>query len=331
MAFRFRFAAMLGAVMATGIFSSLAAAQDPTGAAASAPKPETPRPPPIFAWAPKKAPYGAYTAPNRPLWKLSDVLAMHAGQKSWSQPIVRDKDLDADWRQLAPGGKTTQLEYPDNRVALIVWDGRLQVSIAGQAPFVATKGFEIDVPFRTPFALESVGDKPALWFEVHQAGDLPIYPADTHPQKPADVDGFAYHKVILSGGPGAWDEHNRPYLDYYKDVVQGGARAGAFVAGDHMFVNNIRGPAKPTPPASDLGHYHVDFTEFWFVMEGNIDYQIEGVPFFTAGPGDIVTAEIGRWHRASFGGPVGQMDTRVAINPFPRGLHDYPEDSGGRQ
>ena len=33
----------------------------------------------------------------------------------------------------------------------------------------------------------------------------------------------------------------------------------------------------------------------------------------------------------SFGGPVGQMATRVAINPFPRGLHDFSEDSGGRQ
>ena len=165
-----------------------------------------------------------------------------------------------------------------------------------------------------PFTLESVGDQPALWLEVHQANDLPIYPAETTPEKPKAVPGYSYHKVILSGGPGVWDEHNRPYLDYYKDVVQGGARAGAFIASDYMFINNIRGKAKPTPPPSDLGHYHVDFTEFWFIMEGQIDYQIEGVPFITAHPGDVVTAEIG-----GLAG-VTRTQTMVAFAAFSR--HD---------
>jgi mannose-6-phosphate isomerase-like protein (cupin superfamily) len=285
----------------------------------------------IFAWAPKKDPYQAYDPPNRPLWRLADVLAMHKGQKTWSQPIARNKDLWGDWHQMGQGESTHTVMYPDNRVGMIVWDGQLKVSIQGQEPFIATKGFEIDVPFRVPFTLEAVGDKPALWFEVHQADDLPIYPVETTPEKPANVPGFSYHKVIISGGPGTWDDKNKPYLDYYKDVVQGGQRAGAFIASDHMFINNIRGKGAPVPPPTDLGHYHVDFTEFWFIMEGQIDYQIEGVPFIEAHPGDIVTAAQGRWHRASSGGPIGQMDTRVAINPFPRGLHDFPEDSGGRQ
>jgi mannose-6-phosphate isomerase-like protein (cupin superfamily) len=289
------------------------------------------RPPPVLAWAPKKSPYLGYEAPNRPWWKLSDVLAMHRGEQTWSQPIVRNKDLAADWKQLAPGGRTTPMMYPDNRVGMIVWGGQVRVSIEGQEPFVASKGFEVDIPFRIPFTLETVGAEPALWLEVHQADDEPLYPIQTTPEKPADPPGWKYMKVIVAGGQGTWDEHNKPYLDYYKDVVQGGARAGAFIASDHMFINNIRGKGTPTPPPSDLGHFHIDYSEFWFDMEGNISYQIEGVPFFTASPGDVVTAAQGRWHRASFGGPVGQMDTRVAINPFPRGLHDYTPESGGHQ
>ncbi|MGZ3275981.1 MAG: cupin domain-containing protein [Phenylobacterium sp.] len=302
-------------------------------AAAQAPPRSAPpaAPPLLFGWAPKKTPLEAYAAPNRPLWKLKEVLAMHQGEPSWTQPVVRNKDLAADWRQLAAGSKTEPVLYPDNRVGMIVWSGQVRVSIEGQEPFVASKGFEIDVPFRVPFTLEVVGGGPALWLEVHQADDLPIYPAASHPQKPKDLPGYAYAKVILSGGPGTWDAQNRPYLDYFKDVVQGGQRATAFIASDHMFMNNIRGRGAPTPPPTDLGHFHVDFSEFWFVMEGAVDYQIEGIPLFTAEPGDVVTAAMGRWHRASFGGPVGQMGTRVAINPFPQGLHDYPEDSGGRQ
>jgi len=289
------------------------------------------RPPLEIAWSPKKTPFRPYAAPNRPIWRLADVLAMHKGQSDWTQPVVRNKDLAGDWHQMRAGGHTPRLEYPDNRTAIIVWSGKLRVSIKGQEPFVAAKGFEIDVPFRLPFTLESVGPEPALWFEVHAAGDVPVYPVDTTPEKPKDVAGFVYEKAVLMGGDGTYDDHNKPYLDYFKDVVQGGARATAFISSDHMFVNNIRGPGTPTPPPSNKGHFHFGFDESWFIMEGNIDYQIEGVPFFTAGPGDIVTAAQGRWHRASAGGPVGQMDTRVAINPYPYALHNYAPQSGGRQ
>ena len=313
-------------VLAATLLASSAGAQAPAGPPAG-----FERPPLQIAWSPKKTPYAAYQAPNRAWWKLADVLAMHKGQKDWTQPIVRNKDLDADWHQMAAGGRTPELEYPDNRTAIIVWGGQLRVSIKGQEPFVASKGFEIDVPFRLPFTLESVGPEPALWFEVHAAGDVPIYPVATTPNKPKDVPGFTYTQAVLMGGDGKYDAQNKPYLDYFKDVIGGGARAGAFISGDHMFVNNIRGRGTPTPPPSNLGHFHFGHDEFWFVMEGNVDYQIEGVPVFTAGPGDIVTAAQGRWHRASFGGPVGQMATRVAINPYPYGLHNYSVESGGRQ
>jgi len=317
--------------LAGAILTLFVTASTVVPASAQAPAPAGNRPPVQIAWSPKRTPYKAYETPNRPWWKLADVLALHKRQKNWSQPIIRNKDLMADWHQMAVGDRTPELEYPDNRTAIIVWSGQLRVSIKGQEPFVATKGFEIDVPFRLPFTLESVGPEPALWFEVHAAGDLPIYPVATTPDKPKDVSGFAYQKTILMGGDGKYDDVNRPYLDYYKDVVQGGTRATAFISADHMFVNNIRGRGTPTPPPSNLGHFHFGHDEFWFIMEGQVDYQIEGVPFFTASPGDIVTAAQGRWHRASFGGPTGQMATRVAINPYPYGLHNYSVESGGRQ
>jgi mannose-6-phosphate isomerase-like protein (cupin superfamily) len=320
-------ATTLVAAMISGgtLLAQQALAQTPPAAPAAA------QPAPLFAWAPKKNPVDAYVGPNKALWKLSDVKAMHAGQKNWTQPIIQNKDLTANWHQMAAGGKTAELMYPDSRTGIIVWEGQLRVSIEGQAPFVASKGFEIDVPFRVPFTLENVGSDPAMWFEIHVTGELPLYPAASMANKPADVPGFTYNKIVVGGGAGTWDDTNKPYLDYFKDVVNGTTRATAFIASEHMFVNNIRGKGVPTPPPTNLGHYHLDYTESWFIMEGNIDYQIEGVPFFTASPGDIVTAARGRWHRASFGGPVGQMDTRIAINPYPRGLHGYPEASGGRQ
>jgi len=323
----FRLVAAAGSILA--LSAQVAVAQDavtPAGARGAVRVPA----PLQFGWAPKKSPYDAYVAPNKVWWKLSDILAAHSKTATWQQPVVRNKDLEADWHQLAAGAKTTLVEWPDNRVGMIVWQGQIRVSIKGQEPFVASKGFEINIPLRLSYTIETVGDTPALWLEVHQAGDVPIYPVEGTPEKPADIPGYTYTKVVLGGGDGVYDANNKPYLDYYKDVVNGGARAGAFIASDHFFMNNIRGMGVPMPPATNLGHFHVDMTEFWFIMEGKISYQIEGIAEpFIANAGDIVTAARGRYHRAAFA--EGQMDTRVAINPFPRGLHDFPENSGGRQ
>lgn len=300
------------AILASAAFSQTL----PTAPPAAAPPAE-------LGWSPKRTPPGDYEAPNRVWWKLADVLAAHKGEKSWVHPVVRNRYLEADWHQMASGERTRALMYPDNATALIVWSGQLRVSIQGQEPFVAVKGGEIHIPFRLPFTLETVGKEPALWLEVHGAGDLPIYPVATTLDKPQDTRGFTYVKAAMTGGAGRYREQDRAHLDYYKEVINGGQRAGAFIAGDQLFVNNIRGRGIATPPPNNLGHFHFGYDEFWFIMEGQVDYQIEGVPFFTASPGDIVIAAQGRWHRASFGGPVGQIATRVAINPYPHGLHNF--------
>src|SRR3546814_5799994 len=100
------------------------------------------------AWSPKRTPPRAYDAPNRPWWKLADILAAHKGEKSWTHAIVRNRDLEADWRQMAAGQRTEPLMYADNATALIVWGGQLRVSIKGQEPFVAVQGGEVNIPFR---------------------------------------------------------------------------------------------------------------------------------------------------------------------------------------
>jgi quercetin dioxygenase-like cupin family protein len=322
------------------VIAGVAAAQDaaPAGApAASVPAVAPggragrgPRPPQPQAWVPKKAQLTKYEAPNKPIWRLSEILASHSKTAGWTQPIVRNKEMWADYIQLAAGTTTPRQMFPDNRVGMIVWDGQIRVSVDGQEPFIATKGFEINIPYRTAYSLEVVGDKPGLYFFVREADHYPQYPVDTTPQKPKDVPGYVYTKAIYTANKGTIDPGQKPYLDYYKDVVNGNGRGGAFISSDHFFMNNIRGMGVPTPPPTNLGHFHAEYTEFWFIMEGKMDYLIEGIPqVIRADAGDVVTAAQGRFHRASF--QAGQMDTRVAINPFPQGQHNFTPESGGTQ
>jgi quercetin dioxygenase-like cupin family protein len=319
---------------ALGLIVPTAVAQNPAPAAgAPAAPPAAGRgrgAPPPASWVPKKTRLTAYEAPNKPVWRLSEILASHSRTASWEQPIIRNKEMWADYVQLAVGTKTPRMAWPDNRIGMIVWDGQIRVSVDGQEPFIATKGFEINIPYRVPYTLEVVGDRPGLYFFVREADHYPQYPVDTHAEKPADVPGYTYVRVTHTGGTGKIDDGQKLYLDYYKDVIGGTARATAFISSDHFFFNNIRGMGTPTPPPTNLGHFHAEYTEFWFIIEGKMEYLIEGIPeVLQADAGDVVTAAQGRFHRASF--KAGQMDTRVAINPFPYGQHNMATAGGGGQ
>ena len=59
-----------------------------------------------LAWAPVPATPATWVAPNRPLWKLSELLAQHKGQQNWTQTVASDSLLHADYISMAPGAKT---------------------------------------------------------------------------------------------------------------------------------------------------------------------------------------------------------------------------------
>ena len=152
------------AVVAFGLFSVLRAQQRDT-----------------FAWAPLPVQPNTWVAPNQPIWKLSDLLAKHKGQASWSQTVVDDSTLHADYVSMAPGAKTPRQFHPDTRAWWIVQDGQIRFSIEGQEPFVASKGYLVQVPYRNAFSMETVGDKPSLRLEVNIAGAKTMYPIDEQP------------------------------------------------------------------------------------------------------------------------------------------------------
>ncbi len=89
----------------------------------------------------------------------------------------------------------------------------------------------------------------------------------------------------------------------------------------------IRAPGVPTPPPDNFGHFHENFAEFWVVMEGRLEFLIEGEPLIGADVGDIVFAPEERWHRALSAGTG--MGTRLAITPRPPSLHYYQPDHAG--
>jgi mannose-6-phosphate isomerase-like protein (cupin superfamily) len=279
---------------------------------------------PTLAWAPKPARLIPYTAPNKPLWKLSDILKKHAGQQDWAETVVETHDFTGAYISMAPGEKTKTIFYADDRVFWVVQAGQIRFTIDGQEPFVASKGFLVQVPHRVPFRLETVGDVPSLRFEIRPAAESPIYPIT---EKPDSIPGTQYIRATFSGH-GAYDALNKPALDFNKEIVQGGQPPPrTFLKDDRLAVEVFRGPPVPTPPPTSLGHYRANYPGLWFVLEGSEEFLIEGEPLISAQQGDVVFAPVGRWHRVTASG--AGLSTRLAINARPGNLHWYPEGTGG--
>jgi mannose-6-phosphate isomerase-like protein (cupin superfamily) len=288
----------------------------------------------FYSWSPKPVPLTEWKAPNKPIWRLKDILAAHKGEKSWTQPIVRDRDYAADYIQMAPGEKTPTQFWADDPVFWYVADGTIRFIIQGQQPFTATKGYLVQVPYRTPYAMETVGDIPSVRFEVRHEGRTALYPASgPNDAGPAPTGKEKVYVLASYRTPPKPYGDAKPYVDFLSDYVNAATppKGGdhAFVKDDNNFMNIIRGHGTPTPPDSNKGHFHIDYSEFWVVAEGQIDYKMEGIPVFTADVGDIVYAPQGRWHRASWAG--NGMSTRIAINPRPEGMHNFDAGAGARQ
>jgi mannose-6-phosphate isomerase-like protein (cupin superfamily) len=275
---------------------------------------------PLLVLSPK-AKSGGWTGVHRPHTKLRDVLARHDGQTDWTETVVDDESLFAQWISMGPRQKTPRRMNGDTREWWIVQSGTLKFTVEGREAVIAEKGVMVQVPYRTLYEIENVGDEAALRFEVNVARARKLYPLG---ETPVPLPGFDYIPTRVTGGRGTLDTQNRPVLDFGK-VVAGEERAGTFVSDDRSFANVIIGDYQ-APQPGNKGHFHEEGSEFWLIMLGKIRYKIEGLPEFEAEPGDVVYVPRQTWHLASFGGSEGLRSCRLAMNGFPYQAHMFEPD-----
>ena len=74
--------------------------------------------------------------------------------------------------------------------------------------------------------MEKVGNEPVLRFEVRPAaGEMPSYPIDETPTR--QKGGRSFNRAFADTG--SYDQYNRPYLDFLKDVVEANVGSSTFV------------------------------------------------------------------------------------------------------
>ena len=282
-----------------------------------------------LSWAPKPLKPVGYFGVNRPIVRIADLLARHKGQQNWEELMVDDDHLTTRYIASAPGTKTGKRYHPQTREWWIVTDGQIRFEIEGQEPFVASQGWMVQVPPRTIYSLETVGDKPSLRYEVNIAHAQTLYPED---QKPPTVPGISWMLVKSARVPAPYDRGNKPYLIFDEvaaNIEKKQARGGnRFITDDRGVANIIYGYEKNLPPEGpdEKGHRHPECAETWLIMTGQIKYKIEGQPIFVADKGDVVYAPRFMWHHATFAGPGPSC--RLAMTGYP-GITSLVEPKSG--
>lgn len=267
----------------------------------------------IPSWAPKPVQPTKWTPPHKPHTKIADLKAKHKGKADWSEVIVDDAHLHAEYIQSKPGGKVARRFHPDTRAWWVVMEGQIRFEIEGVEPFVATAGSMVQAPLQTIFSFETVGDQPSLRFEVNIAKAKTLYPEDVEPPK---IAGIEFIKVRLNRKPGAWDNGNKPHINLNELAKQPNYRGGRFVHDDRAVSNIIYGYNKELPPLDEKnkGHYHPECAEFWLIMAGQIRYPIEYHGVVIAEVGDVVYAPPFTFHAPRFWGDGPSC--RLAMNGF---------------
>ena len=188
---------------------------------------------------------GVYVPPNKPLTKLADLKAKHAGQNNWTELIMKDPEHQAEYNSAAPGTKFRRRLHPDTGNFMVVITGELHFDIEGQTPVVATRGSIVNIMKTTLFSYEVAGDQPALWVDVNPLNFKTLYPGDD--PAPAAAAGGQMVKVSFGRTPGAYAAPNMPHWNLF-EAAKEGRQAGVRVMNDHLFASPLYGFADPNDP-----------------------------------------------------------------------------------
>jgi len=276
------------------------------------------RPAPTAVWAPKPTTTPAYTPPQKPWVKLTDLKGRHKGDANWREVIVDDGRLTGEYIAAAPGTKVGRRLHPDTREWFAVVEGEVKVEIEGQPPFTATRGSLVNIPRQTIYSLETVGDKPSLRWIVNVARAKTLYPRDGQepPSAPAPA-GMQWVPALLNRTPGQYDQFNQPHINIHDAASKNEKYTGGrWVRDDKSELLIIYGYEKNLPPfdPADKGHFHAESAEFWLIFTGRIRHAIEGQEPFVSSEGDIVYVPASSWHATRFYGP--EAACRLSITEY---------------
>jgi len=285
----------------------------------------------------------AYKSPNRPIWRLSELKQMHAGQANWSQQIILDDEQNVTYNSGAPGTRITRRLHPDTPTVFVIIAGNLRFDVEGQQPVTATKTGIIHIMKSTLYSAEVTGGENALWIEVNLRGYSTVTPAAE--PKPRPSPGNSIAKVTFADHPPPYTPPNQLYFNTLDAIA--GCKVHLAVQDDHLFANPALGyvnpadnkcgtgslntgsgrPIKPGAsfnPSVPFGHLHSGAVEWWVIQVGQTTGRFENIGEFHATEGDVMYVPPNTWHETNADTPSGPS-VRLGMGSYQRISMEHTE------
>jgi quercetin dioxygenase-like cupin family protein len=209
--------------------------------------------------------------------------------------------------------------HPDTREFYAVMEGQVRFTLEGQPEaIVATRGSIVNIPKKTAYSVEVIGDGPALWVAANQQNFKNLYPAGD--ARPANVPGFTVMKVGMTAAPAPYTGNNKPHFNLFEAQKDPKFAGQNVVQDDHMWAQAIWGYEKNLPPydPNDKGHFHVGTAEWWIILQGQIRHNIETIGDFTSSEGDIVYLNVACHALRGAGAVVPARHQHVSVHELAR-------------
>jgi mannose-6-phosphate isomerase-like protein (cupin superfamily) len=295
------------------------------------------RPKRVFYF-PKPVQPTPYKPPMKPLTRLADLKAKHWGQSNWSELVILDNNTRAYVISAAPNSRVSRRLYADSPAWWVVQEGRIRFEIEDDngkfQTFEARKGSYVFAAERHLFALEVIGDQPAIRFEVTLADATPVFDAKPEGAGSGEIE---YIPVTLDTGRNPLDVPNpggKPDRIHVNiEDLEAAHKGQSAWSEPAMRKNRVRGnfiyghtSDNPRHPPGYRGHMHADFAEFWIVLRGQLTWKLEGIEKpILAGEGDIVYAPPKTFHEPEFYGSGPACRLTSSTYPSANHIYDAPQ------
>jgi quercetin dioxygenase-like cupin family protein len=277
-----------------------------------------------------------YKAPNRPIWRLSELKQMHAGRNNWSEQIILDDEDNVTYNSGAPGTKITRRMHPDTPTVFVIIAGNLRFNVEGQQPVTATKSGIINIMKDTLYSADVTGDRNALWIEINVRGYSTVYPAAD--PKPQPGPGNSIVKVSFAHLPPPYHPPNQLYFNTLEAIAT--CKVHMAVQDDHLFANPALGYVNPADnkcgggslntgsgrpiktgttfnTSVPFGHLHSGAVEWWVIQVGQTSARFENYGEYHATEGDVMYVPPNTWHETTADTPSGPS-VRLAFGAYQR-------------
>jgi len=192
----------------------------------------------------------------------------------------------------------------------------------------------VSIPPRTPYSIESLGDKPSIRFEVRNAVAGTLFPVADNAAPPVAPPGYETVRVDCNCMLGSVKDMKPTYFDYGgwakanpdapRPSIPPRGNGNFYIDGDVFLYTARSTTGVPMPGPDVVGHFHTGQAEWWYVLEGNMATRIEGQGDVFGQHGDIIYSPQGAYHQTIMlgkpstrtpAGKTGVMDSAISLVP----------------